>query len=225
MKLKLQLNLESDATFGRGDGIPNVVDEEVEHDFSTGLPFLRGKTLKGLLLEECANLLYSVEQIETASKSTLETAARYLFGEGGSTPEDQGNLHVGSARLPGELHFAVASEIANDRLTAQDVLQSLTAIRRQTAIDEANGAPDLGSLRADRVVLRETPFVAELTLPDNAPTESIALLQACVMSLRRAGGSRNRGRGRISATLKDELGDDLSADYYEKFKKLIAENS
>ena len=47
VRLYLHLKLKSDTTFGRGDGIPGVVDEEVEHNPNTGLPFLRGKTLKG----------------------------------------------------------------------------------------------------------------------------------------------------------------------------------
>lgn len=225
MKLTLHLKLESDTTFGRGDGIPNVVDEEVEHDPDTGLPFLRGKTLKGLLLEECANLLYAADQINSNSKTKLETAARYLFGEGGSTLEEQGKLRVGQARLPEALRHAVANEVKHNRLTPPEVLESLTAIRRQTAINETNGAPELGSLRSDRVILRETPFVAELTILDDTPDEEIALLQACVMSLRRVGSSRNRGRGRVSASLKDENGEDLSLEHYENFKKLIEGNS
>ena len=62
MEMFIRLTLKSDATFGLGEGVAGLVDEEIEHDFETGLPFLRGRTLKGLLVEECSNILYSLER-------------------------------------------------------------------------------------------------------------------------------------------------------------------
>ena len=56
----LRLTLDSDATFGRGDGLAGVVDAEVQHD-DNGLPYLGGRALKGLLAEECANILFALE--------------------------------------------------------------------------------------------------------------------------------------------------------------------
>jgi len=41
----LNFTLLSDTTFGRGEGVPGLVDEEVEHD-RYGLPYLRGRTLE-----------------------------------------------------------------------------------------------------------------------------------------------------------------------------------
>lgn len=46
----IKIKLLSDTTFGRGDGVAGLVDQEVEHD-QYGFPFLRGRTLKGLLSE------------------------------------------------------------------------------------------------------------------------------------------------------------------------------
>ena len=40
----LKLTLQTDATFGRGDGIAVLVDVEVEHD-QYGMPYLRGREL------------------------------------------------------------------------------------------------------------------------------------------------------------------------------------
>ena len=70
MKLALTIELLTDTTFGRGDGVAGLVDEEVEHDSQTGLPIIRGRTLKGLLVEECANLLYALP-----GRTDLESAA------------------------------------------------------------------------------------------------------------------------------------------------------
>lgn len=71
---KLQFDLRSAATFGRGDGVAGLVDEEVEHD-GDGLPFLRGRTLKGLLAEECANILYALELQQRATSGVRRLIA------------------------------------------------------------------------------------------------------------------------------------------------------
>ena len=52
-ELMLQITLVSQATFGRGDGVAGLVDIEVLHD-EMGLPFLHGRSLKGLLMATCA---------------------------------------------------------------------------------------------------------------------------------------------------------------------------
>lgn len=209
----LNLELMSDATFGRGDGIAGLIDAEIEYD-TQGLPFLRGRTLKGLLVEECANLLFALEhqqpQLRGETLTRLQNAARFLFGQPGSTLTDDARMRIGRAQLPTELKRAVREEIEAENLTAAAVLESLTAIRRQTAVDEETGAPDEGSLRSLRVLLRGTTLTAELQLDDlqaGEPAELLAdaqaLLAACVKALRRAGTGRNRGRGRLIASLTD----------------------
>ncbi len=197
--MKLHLKLLSDATFGRGDGVAGLVDEEIEHDPITGLPFLRGRTLKGLLVEECASILFALG----ARSNRYETAAKELFGSAGSTLADDGLLQVGAAQLPEEIRQAVDQDVRAKRLTANDVLESLTTIRRQTAVDEASGAPDRGSLRAMRVLLHDTPLVAELSCDRELHADELELLAACVLALRHAGTGRNRGRGRVEAWLID----------------------
>ena len=59
---RLTFTLLSDATFGRGEGIAGLIDREVEHD-RFGLPYLRGRTLKGLVSEEADNLLFVLERL------------------------------------------------------------------------------------------------------------------------------------------------------------------
>ena len=92
--MNLYLTLISDATFGRGDGVAGLVNEEVEHDAATGLPYLRGRALKGLLVEECANLLFALG----TQAAVFTDTAKELFGEAGSALEDDGLLHVGTAQ-------------------------------------------------------------------------------------------------------------------------------
>ncbi|GBC77428.1 hypothetical protein HRbin08_00906 [bacterium HR08] len=221
MKLQIRIELKSDATFGRGDGVVGLVDEEVEHDASTGLPFLRGRTLKGLLAEECANILYALRRQNSPAYTQLERAARFLFGEPGSTLEDEARMHVGPALLPEELRAAIEADIRRGDLKPADVLEALTAIRRQTAVDEETGAPEEGSLRSMRVVLRDTPFIAELHFDEEPDQTAKALLAACVLSLRRAGTGRNRGRGRLAARLYNDRGNDITNECFEHFRRLV----
>lgn len=209
----LQLKLKSDATFGRGDGVAGLVDVEVEHD-RYGLPFLRGRTLKGLLVEECANIFYALErQKKIFEDDDWHKAAQFLFGRPGSELNDDGEMFVGDARLPDDLRRAIAYAVEKGkpmRLTPLEVLDSMTAIRRQTAMTVA-GAPVKGSLRSMRVVLRETVFEAELTFHTTPSDKQEALLAACIASLRRVGTGRNRGRGRVECHLIED-GKDVTKD-------------
>jgi len=215
----------SDATFGRGEGLAGMVDQEVDYD-RYGLPYLRGRTLKGLLNEECANILYALRQ-PGANLERWEKAVQRLLGGPGSTLADDARLCVGAARLPADLCRAVrqALDAAGGTLRPADVLDSLTAIRRQTAVDEKTGVPKEGTLRAMRVVLRQSPFEARLTFLDGAQQDDLPLLAACTLALRRAGTGRNRGRGRLRATLhaddKGRPGADITRQQFEIFAQEV----
>ncbi len=221
-RLQLCLRLKSDATFGRGEGLAGLVDEEVEYDIATGLPFVRGRSLKGLLVEECANLLFALQEAGSPALATLKASAERLFGRPGSDLESAALLHFGPAHLPQELQAVVRSGIEREELLPAEVLESLTTIRRQTAIDEERGAPEKGSLRSMRVVLREISFCAWLDFAYDPGEDDLALLAACALSVRRGGIGRNRGRGRLSLRLLNEQGSDVTTmPHFERFKQLL----
>jgi hypothetical protein len=210
----LRFTLESDATFGRGDGVPGLVDQEVALDRS-GCPYLHGRTLKGLLGEVCADILYALGNGGAAWRE----AADGLFGQPGSEAGFQGALRVGRAELPAALRQAVCNELTSRRWTREQVTDALTAIRYQTAARE-DGAPAPHSLRSARVILRGTPFESRLDLPREPTDMEKGLLASCVKGLRRAGTARNRGRGRLAARLEDETGEsDLTEIWYRDFFK------
>lgn len=222
----LCFKLLSDATFGRGEGLAGLVDREVDHD-RYGLPYLRGRTLKGLLNEECANILWALEEWQGADRERWGKTAQRLLGGPGSSLANDARLRIGASRLPADLRRAVrqALEAQDATLQPADVLGSLTAIRRQTAVDEATGVPEEGTLRAMRVVLRETPFEARLTFLDGVKRGDLPLLAACVLALRRAGTSRNRGRGRLRASLHSDQdgrpGADITRQQFEVFAQEV----
>lgn len=190
---KIVITLKSAATFGRGDGVAGLVDREIEHD-AKGFPFLRGKTLKGLLAESAENVVFALGNAEKWRKAKND-----LFGTSGRGLKERGSLHIGDAQLPASLRAAVSAE----GLSKEDVLYSLTGIRRQTSINEY-GAPEDASLRSMRVLLPGVVLEAQISFDPSPTDEQQQLLAATVLDLRRAGTGRNRGRGWLQAELNDD---------------------
>ena len=187
----IKITIKSAATFGSGSGIPGLVDREIEHD-AQGFPFLRGKTLKGLLAESAENVVFALEKI--GSKNDWCKTKDELFGTGGRGLDERGSLHIGDAQLPADLRAA-----AKD-WSKEDVLYSLTGIRRQTSINE-DGGPDHATLRSMRVLLPGVELEASITFDKDLTPQQLHLLTAAVLDLRRAGTGRNRGRGWIKTEL------------------------
>lgn len=204
----LEITLLSDTTFARGDGVAGVVDQDVEQDMQTGLPIIKGRTLKGLLVEECANVLYSLQQADSPGFSAMLESAYRLFGVPGGTITGQGQaiLHIGQATLPPE----VVQHVLDKKYDAYDVLNALTTIRQQTAVNPGTDMPMDNTLRSIRAVVRGTVFLAPVDTDEDLTRNDQALLAACAASLQRAGHNRNRGRGRIHVQVLDANGDVLS---------------
>ncbi|MBD2302768.1 MULTISPECIES: RAMP superfamily CRISPR-associated protein [Nostocales] len=221
----LKMLLLSDTTFGRGDGVAGLIDQEVEHD-ANGFPYLRGRTLKGLLSEECDNLIGVLSE---PPLSRWEQAAEHLFGIPGSTLETISKMHVGDACLPQDLRKAVKLQLDQEqererrgqerRLTEVDVLASLTTIRRQTAIDPEDGAPVEHSLRSSRVILRDLCFTAPLLFEKKPTADMVALLAVSTLALQRVGSGRNRGRGHVHCILHDSIGEEITQEHFRYFEQ------
>jgi hypothetical protein len=191
---KIIITLKSATTFGSGDGVAGLVDREIEHD-QYGFPFLRGKTLKGLLAESAENIVFALE-----NDKAWRDAKDHLFGLPGRGSDERGILHTGDAQLSESLR----TKIKNAGWSKEDVLYSLTGIRRQTAINE-NGAPDHASLRSMRVLLPKVVLEAKITFDGDVPSPiELQLLAASVLDFRHAGTGRNRGRGWLTAELDND---------------------
>jgi CRISPR/Cas system CMR subunit Cmr4 (Cas7 group RAMP superfamily) len=216
-KFKLKITLLSDTTFGRGDGVAGIVDQEVEHD-SYGLPYLRGRTLKGLLSEECDNLIDTLVD----NQEYWRNLACKLFGISGSGLDIMAAVHIGDARLPSDLQKAVAHAIQEKDLTSQQILGSLTSIRKQTAISAETGVAEAKSLRSARVVIRELEFISDFLFETETVEEDmLTLLVVGALSLRHLGSGRNRGRGHVKCTLHDADGNDITQNYIDRFGQEI----
>ncbi|MGH2542668.1 MAG: RAMP superfamily CRISPR-associated protein, partial [Ardenticatenaceae bacterium] len=95
-ELWLCFTLLSEASFSRGDGLPGVVDVEVNYD-RYGFPFLGGRTLKGLLHAEATEIVDALHQAEARDAKNWAMIRDRLFGRPGSRQDRQGILHVGDA--------------------------------------------------------------------------------------------------------------------------------
>ena len=211
----IQIHLLSDTTFGRGDGVAGLIDQEVEHD-ALGLPYLRGRALKGLIAEECENL---INQFSSEQRSHWQTVADNLFGTLGSTLHTIAAAHFGDACLPLELQEAIAYQIEQKSLRPLEVLNALTTIRRQTAIDPTTGAPDKGSLRAAHVIFRKQVFTAEVTFSQSLSDDNmVSLLALGTVALRRLGSCRNRGRGHVRCLLLNAKRENITQASLAAFK-------
>ena len=103
------------------------------------------------------------------------------------------------------------------------MLDSLTTIRRQTAINTQSGTAEERSLRSFRVVLRDHCFTADLIFETPPRDEILSLLAVGTMALRRLGSGRNRGRGHVQCTLHDSEGNNITHRYAKYFGTEIKE--
>jgi CRISPR/Cas system CSM-associated protein Csm3 (group 7 of RAMP superfamily) len=207
--MTLKITLKSATTFGRGDGVAGLVDREIEHD-TNGFPFLRGRTLKGLLAESAENIVYALDSEE---ESKWKKAKDALFGKSGRGVDEKGLLIVGDAQLPSSLKEAILKE----GWSKEDTLYSLTSIRRQTSMNE-HGAPAHASLRSMRVLLPNVILESQLNFDGKLEAIHEQLLAATILDLRRAGTGRNRGRGWIEVELED---DGYTKDLFKEFAEAI----
>jgi hypothetical protein len=196
----LRIELLSDTTFSRGEGTAGVVDTEVEHD-ELGLPFIGGRTVRGLLRDAWLSM--------HGHFPDLARAADRVLGRSQSLNESC-RLRIGDALLDPTLRAAVraaAERTGTAALSPETVLVAFTSIRYQTAEDRETGAPEKTTLRSSRVVLRGFTFDAPLTWLDNDQPrhDDLRVLALCALTTRHGGLLRNRGRGYLRISLDGDL--------------------
>jgi len=231
---QLKITLKSETTFGRGDGQAGVVDLEIQHD-EMGCPFWSGRAIKGILVNECADILDALK-----FNAPWPEAAKTLFGRPGSATGDQGCLNIGAGLLPGDLRALLAWQLHQRQIKYHDgkdntqkkesdnrqrerfrkqLLASVTTLRSQTAVDEDGSAKE-HSLRTNRVLLPGLVFVAEIRTTQNLDSNEKAkgLLAACIKATHASGSGRNRGKGDVLLEILDHQGNSLTNNWFEFFK-------
>lgn len=205
MSLYLEIQLCSETCFaGSGGGRIGGVDTDLETDPVSGLPIVRGRTLKGLLVEELALIL---RMLETDIHGPWHETATRLFGAPGRSGSAKLSFH--DAQLPADLRAAVHQSPCN----MEEVVAALTTVRYQTKMDNKSGAPEPHSLRSTRLLCAGLSFRAPLHARAPLSSAEKALLAACTQAVRRAGLHRNHGWGEVKLRLIDNTAGDVTADW------------
>ena len=211
----IQIELLSDTCFSGGVGFAGEVDTDIEQEENWGMPCIRGRTIKGLLVEECAWILESMKRCGATDRWTK--VAGKIFGDSGCN--EKAKLDISSAFLSQNFRNAVQQDIQNNRLTPHKILMSLTDIRYQTKIHRETHAPENHSLRNTRLALKGLSFYSPIggSLPLN--DDEKALFAACVLAVRRGGLHRNRGWGRMKIYILDKNHNDVTHEWAAPFLK------
>jgi CRISPR/Cas system CSM-associated protein Csm3 (group 7 of RAMP superfamily) len=148
---------------------------------SEGLPFIPGRTLRGLLRE-------AVTLVDEAIGSHASNADR-LFGtrktsESAGSSAGNGSIRIGDALLP--LEIAALFQTAADR-------RDLLATIRRTALEDKTRSAKKGSLREIEVAIAGLQLVASVECQCD---DDLALLAFAGGLVRGFGHSRSRGLGR-----------------------------
>lgn len=199
MKLYVEVEALTDACLAGGaTGGVGDVDTATETD-TGGMPVLRGRTLKGLLVEEAAAILEMA-----GSPGALVDAAAVLFGDPGRHGVPS-LVSFADGSVPPKVREAFKENGWDER--------ALTCVRRQTAIDPDTGAARIRSLRAARLIRAGVVLRCTVRSARDLRSTERALLAACVASLRRIGLHRNEGWGRVQCRLRGDQGADRTGEW------------
>lgn len=193
----IEIELLSDAAFSRGESTAGVVDIEVEHD-DLGLPFLGGKTVRGLLRDSWLSMRNCFRE--------LGEAGERVFGPEADV-EECAILRIGDAVVDARSRawIEAAEKRRNNPLSPVEVLEALTDIRRQTSEERTTGAPAETTLRSVRVLIRGLKLRAPLHWFQEPTEADFRVLALAALATRHAGLARNRGRGHIRMSLDGDI--------------------
>jgi len=195
MMEQLHIELLSDATFS-ARSMAGDVDIDVSHD-RLGLPTVPGTTVKRLLAG-------SWREMARVYPASLQSAGDRVFGVGGEL-QQTGVFDCGDATVPDDVSAWIESAQHRGEIDPAETLNLMTAVRAQTAVDAATGAPKTGSLRLRRSVLRKTILVSDAEWLHPPTADQRRVLALASLATRHGGLSRSRGAGHLRVTLDGDL--------------------
>jgi len=180
----------SDWHCGSGLGMGAELDASVIKD-EIELPYIPGKTLKGLLREAGEVIA------EVLSDSQEQLLVDEIFG----VEAKDGNISV-----PGVCYFSNAEfsvETKQELLKNEDYVKNLYRAHASTAIDK-NGQAIEHSLRTIETVIPVSLYGRITSIPSTI--QHIEFLEKCMKYTKRLGTGRNRGLGRCDISFIKEIG-------------------
>jgi CRISPR/Cas system CSM-associated protein Csm3 (group 7 of RAMP superfamily) len=178
-KLKYNINFYSDWHAGSGLSSGAETDAVVIKD-TNNLPFLPGKTIKGLIKDALYDLS-SVQETVVSSEKIERLFGKDVDPEIASKSSASGTLFFSNACLADDISSEITGEMS----------RHLYRIIASTSIDK-NGIAHKGSLRSMEVCI---PVQLEGYI-DGIEQEDIPFLEMAFKYIRHIGVNRNRGLGR-----------------------------
>ncbi len=195
---------------GRGDGVG--ADAVVLRD-PAGLPYLPGRTVKGLLREAVhLGVAAGLTGLDASVEERLFGTA--LADKGGDErvrklEEARFRTHAGCLRFNDAVLGATRTEAAAWRAWAATddgkvKVRELVSTLASTAIDPASGTVREQTLRTIEVAAPVTLW-APISVEGDAPVPWTSLRDAAALFLRAVGSHRTRGLGRCAVTIVPEV--------------------
>ncbi|OOF09529.1 MULTISPECIES: RAMP superfamily CRISPR-associated protein [unclassified Salinivibrio] len=194
---RLVFDLHSDWHVGSGKEAGAYADALCLKD-SAGLPYLPGKSIKGLLKEAF--------QLATDNQWFSQDLVPLLFGrEGRDGVSEQGMLQISSGQLSAqESHYLIDNNVA----------KYLYRVHQFTAIDKETGTAKPSSLRSMEVAV-PMQLVAQVRLNTQHPHYHTQIdgqtihqgfttwLDQAITLITALGGKRHRGLGQVTVSLEE----------------------
>ena len=183
--MDIHYNIEFFSNWHCGSGLAAGADVDalVVKD-ANGLPYVPGRTLKGLLRE-------AAEELNVYEHDKYKTLIDEIFGvSGDNSQKEEKNTQIGKA------FFGNAMLEKNDaeQIRKRNLMAYLYQTFSSTAINENTGIAKDHSLRRIETVVPCTLVGSILNVPDGGET----LLQEAMQMVKRMGTGRNRGYGRCT---------------------------
>lgn len=194
--MKLRIKTLSDALVSSNDKPISIYDNDIIYD-DIGLPYIPGKRIKGVLKESALEI---VEMYELSGKQDFLEVFNLLFGSCGYQQSALAinNLYIEDYEQVKSIILGKRHE-NNNLFTKENIIDACTTVRYQTKIDDT-GVAEEHSLRNSRVLRKELVFEGYIKV-ENINSETENLLNLAVSNMRRIGAKRNRGFGKIRATI------------------------
>jgi len=202
-KYNIKLTLLSDTIIGSGEGAGPIIDSDVIYD-DAGIPFIPAKRIKGLL-RDSLNEIINYPALKYGQDLLTD-----LFGDKGikKGAVEFSNLFINDYQ---NVYKYLRYLISENKIPLDFIKSYFSNIRSQTTIED--GVAKENSLRTIRVLNKDISFYGEIKLFKEEEKYTKLLSLSC-RNLKNMGTKRNRGFGRVSVSLLDNI--DLFNHYFKK---------
>jgi len=189
LKAIIEVELLSETLFGGDGSVLGTADIEIQTD-ERGLPYLAGRTLKGLIREQAEWYNSFLPPEERVDRQILR-----MFGK--PWEDNHEGLRFGNAKLSD----AIYEFVERHNIGGAEILNAVTNVRSMTGVDETGKAAK-GTLRQARVMKPGFVLYAPVFANTELSEMERRLLEKAVKLVRHVGVMRNRGKGEVRCRLK-----------------------